>query len=58
MLRAYLVDMTVLRDYSRALLGLGFFVAVCVSLGMQTSVMAPACDDVPPARRVRDKLLR
>lgn len=41
MLRAYLVDMTVLRDYSRALLGLGFFVAVCVSLGMQTSVMAP-----------------
>ena len=42
MLRAYLVDMTVLRDYSRALLGLGFFAAVCVSLGMQTSVMAPA----------------
>lgn len=41
MLRAYLVDMTVLRDYSRALLGLGLIIAVCVSLGMQSSVMAP-----------------
>lgn len=41
MLRAYLVDMTVLRDYSRALLGLGFFVAACVSLGMRTTMMAP-----------------
>lgn len=41
MLRAYLVDMAVLRDYSRALLGLGFFVAACVSLGMRTTVMAP-----------------
>lgn len=41
MLRAYLVDMVVLRDYSRALLGLGFFVAACVSLGMRTTMMAP-----------------
>ena len=41
MLRAYLVDMAVLRDYSRALLGLGFFVAACVSLGMRTTVAAP-----------------
>lgn len=41
MLRAYLVDIAVLRDYSRALLGLGFFVAVCVSLGMRTTVMVP-----------------
>ena len=41
MLRAYLVDMAVLRDYSRGLLGLGLFVAACVSLGMRTAVMAP-----------------
>ena len=41
MLRAYLVEMTVLRDYARSLLGLGLIVAACVSLGMQTTMMAP-----------------
>ena len=41
MLRAYLVEMTVLRDYARSLLGLGLIVAACVSLGMRTTMMAP-----------------
>ena len=41
MLRAYLIDMTVLCDYARGILALGIFVATCVSLGMRTTVVAP-----------------
>lgn len=41
MLRAYLVDMTVLRDYSRALLGLGFFVAVTCIVFSDTHARGP-----------------
>lgn len=42
MKRAYLIEMTVLKDYMRQLIPLGFFVAFCISLGMQSIVAAPA----------------
>lgn len=42
MKRAYLMEMTVFRDYARQLLGVGFFVAIFVSGGMGTIVAAPA----------------
>lgn len=42
MMRAYLMEMTVFRDYAKQLLGIGFFVAIFVSGGMGTIVAAPA----------------
>ena len=41
MKRAYLIELTVLKNYVRQLLGLGFFVSFCVCLGMQNLVAAP-----------------
>lgn len=41
MKRAYLIEMTVLKSYVRQLVGLGFFVCLCVSIGMQSIVSAP-----------------
>ncbi len=42
MKRAYLIELAVLKNYVRQLIGLGFFVVICVSLGMQSIVAAPA----------------
>lgn len=42
MKRAYLMEMTVFRDYAKQLLGIGFFVVIFVSGGMGTIVAAPA----------------
>ena len=42
MKRAYLMELTVFRDYFKQLLGVGCFVAVFVSIGMGTIVSAPA----------------
>ena len=42
MKRAYLMELTVFRDYFKQLLGVGCFVAVFVSMGMDTIVSAPA----------------
>lgn len=41
MKRAYLLEMTVLRDYARQLLGLGLFVSVCVSIGTRSLAGVP-----------------
>ena len=41
MRRAYLIEMTVLRDYARQLLGLGLFIAICLSVGMHSIVAVP-----------------
>ena len=41
MKRAYLIEMTVIRDYARQLFGLGIFVGLCTSLGMQSIVAIP-----------------
>lgn len=42
MARAYLMEMSVFRDYARQLLGVGFLVAFFVSVGMGSIVAAPA----------------
>lgn len=42
MKRAYLMEMTIFRDYAKQLLGVGFFVAIFVSSGMGSIVAAPA----------------
>ena len=42
MKRAYLIEMTIFRDYFKQLMGVGCFVAVFVSMGMGTIVAAPA----------------
>ncbi len=36
--RAFLIEMTVLKNYVRQLFGMGLFVALCISLGMQSFV--------------------
>ena len=41
MRRAYLIEMTDLRDYARQLLGLGLFIAICLSVGMHSIVAVP-----------------
>ena len=41
MRRAYLIEMTVLRDYARQLLGRGLFIAICLSVGMHSIVAVP-----------------
>ena len=42
MKRAYLIELTIFRDYGRQLLALGFLVAVLVGCGMQTVLAAPS----------------
>lgn len=42
MKRAYLIEMTIFRDYFKQLMGVGCFVAVFVSMGMGTIVAVPA----------------
>lgn len=42
MKRAYLMELTIFRDYVRQLMALGFFVAIFVCAGMGTIVAAPA----------------
>lgn len=42
MKRAFLIEMTVFRDYARQLLGLGLLVSLCIGLGMQTPLAMPA----------------
>lgn len=42
MKRAFLIEMTVFRDYARQLMGLGLLVSVCIGLGMQTPLAMPA----------------
>ena len=42
MKRAYLIEMTIFRDYARQLLGLGLLVSLCIGLGMQTPLAMPA----------------
>lgn len=42
MKRAYLMELTIFRDYFKQLLGIGFFVAIFVSFGMGSIVAAPA----------------
>ena len=42
MKRAYLMELTIFRDYIRQLMGVGFFVAIFVSAGMGSIVAAPA----------------
>lgn len=42
MKRAYLIEMTVFRDYARQLVGLGLLVSLCIGLGMQTPLAMPA----------------
>ena len=42
MKRAYLMEMTIFRDYVKQLMGVGFFVALFVSAGMGSIVAAPA----------------
>ena len=42
MKRAYLIELTVFRDYGKQLLALGFLVAVLVGCGMQTVLAAPS----------------
>ena len=41
MKRAYLMEMTIFRDYVKQLMGVGFFVALFVSAGMGSIVAAP-----------------
>ena len=42
MKRAFLLEMTIFRDYARQLVGLGLFVSLCIGLGMQTPLAMPA----------------
>lgn len=42
MKRAYLMELTIFRDYAKQLMGVGFFVAIFVSAGMGSIVAAPA----------------
>lgn len=42
MKRAYLIELTIFRDYGKQLLALGFLVAVLVGCGMQTVLAAPS----------------
>lgn len=42
MKRAYLIEMTIFRDYARQLLGLGLLVSLCIGLGMKTPLAMPA----------------
>lgn len=42
MKRAFLIEMTVFRDYAQQLMGLGLLVSVCIGLGMQTPLAMPA----------------
>ena len=42
MKRAYLMEMTIFRDYIKQLMGVGFFVSIFVSAGMGSIVAAPA----------------
>ena len=36
MKRAYLIELTIFRDYARQLIGLGIIVSLCIGFGMQT----------------------
>ena len=38
---AYLMELTVLKSYVRQLVGLGFFVAICICIGMKSIVSVP-----------------
>ena len=42
MKRAFLIEMTVFRDYARQLVGLGLLVSLCIGVGMQTPLAMPA----------------
>ena len=42
MKRAFLIEMTIFRDYARQLVGLGLLVSLCIGLGMQTPIAMPA----------------
>ena len=42
MKRAYLIEMTIFRDYAKQLLGLGLIVSLCIGVGMQTPLAMPA----------------
>ena len=42
MRRAFLIEMTVFRDYARQLVGLGLLVSLCIGVGMQTPLAMPA----------------
>ncbi len=42
MKRAYLIEMTIFRDYGRQLMGLGLLVSLCIGVGMQTPLAMPA----------------
>ena len=42
MKRAYLIEMTIFRDYARQLIGLGVLVSLCTGFGMQTPLAMPA----------------
>ncbi len=42
MKRAYLIEMTIFRDYAKQLVGLGLIVSLCIGLGMQTPLAMPA----------------
>lgn len=42
MKRAYLIEMTIFRDYARQLIGLGVLVSLCIGFGMQTPLAMPA----------------
>ncbi len=39
---AYLIEMTIFRDYARQLIALGILVSACIGLGMQTPLAMPA----------------
>ena len=42
MKRAFLLEMTIFRDYARQLVGLGLLVSLCIGVGMQTPLAMPA----------------
>lgn len=42
MKRAYLIELTIFRDYARQLIGLGIVVSLCIGFGMQTPLAMPA----------------
>lgn len=42
MKRAYLIELTIFRDYARQLIGLGVLVSLCIGFGMQTPLAMPA----------------
>ena len=42
MKRAYLIELTIFRDYARQLIGLGIIVSLCIGFGMQTPLAMPA----------------